>query len=766
MHGGAGEWLEDLERKLQQAKTSGLHHLPGLLKTLTESMKLEAAGLKLLCFAGRALVCFAHPGSGGSSREPLSSLDQIVIRTGQLRSQGNRAVVPVTAGAAVLGTLWLQSGPAVPLPEAAELLDCGRLIGEAVATGEQQLAGITRQYALLEHRLRDCSSFEQLTRVICRQLFRERGVIGAVIRPLYGGTVLGRSFSYAIPGHRRTVASLQPLEESASPTLLGGALRPLLRPVAPGLNLPDDSPETLLLIPLQFGGHLVGVLCLFGGAWDSFAPGELSPWDAALLESVAEEIARAQERLNVQERYQSLARESDRKLQETTALFRIARALHSTLQLNPLGHLILSAAAAAGGGGFERALLFLLNERNGSLQGMLGVTRETAQLVIPRERGGDAWENPVLSSEVLRLQREAELTRQMLSLRFSLDEGGALAKAARLSRVVLVNTPGGEADRDCPFVSQLQLAPYACVPLRGKDRVFGVLVVDNPQSREEITTERLRFLELFAGQAEAALENALLLNRLENAHRDLVETQERLIQGERLAVLGEMSASVAHELRNPMVAIGGFAQRLERQAPEGSRLQEYAGIIARESRRMENMLGQILAFSKRQILCMGGCYLPEVIEEALEVSQALLNQQAVSVTQEIALELPNIVADQQKLRQVLINLIANACHAMVEGGQLWVRTRSALLRGDPAVEIEIEDTGGGIQPDVLRNIFNPFFTTKEQGTGLGLSISHRIIEHHRGEIEVFNTDLGARFTLRLPVRQNGHTVIDKEAGFG
>jgi len=757
MQGVAGGWLEALERLQRQSEIPPLQLLAGQLKHLAEKLELEACGLKLLCFAGRNLFRLDEPYTGGIAHAPFDHSDHQVMKSGRIGRRERRVAIPIIRAGSVLGVLWLQPGSARVLPPERELLACGRLFGELVEACEQQLAKAARQFALLQRQLRECESYEQLTRTVCRHLLRERGVFGVVLRPLYGGTVLGRSSSYSIPGRRRIGRGLLPEEESASPALLKGELRPLRRPM---------DPEGMILIPLQFGKQLVGVLSLLGGEWSTTSSGGLASWDEALLEGVADEVARAQERVNAQEHSRALAAESERKLQETTALFRVARALHSTLQLNDLGHLILSAAAVPGGGGFERAMLFLLNERSGSLQGILGVTRESAQLVLPGERGGAAWEQPNLGAEALQGQRDSEATRRLLGLRLTLDEAGPLARAVRLGRVVLVNVPGGKTDRGCEFVSRLQLAPYACVPLRGKDRVFGVLLVDNPLSGETISTEHLRFLELFAGQAGAALENALLLSRLENAHRDLVETQERLIQGERLAVLGEMSASVAHELKNPMVTIGGFAQRLARQAPESSQLQEYAGIIARESRRMETMLGQILAFSKRQILCMGECRLPEIIDEALEVSQGVLGQMAVTVERQVATDLPVIVADQQKLRQVLINLIVNACHAMPEGGQLWVRARAGLLRGDASVEIEIEDTGGGIQPDVLRNIFNPFFTTKEHGTGLGLSISHRIIEHHRGEIEVYNTARGARFTLRLPVRQNGQTVIDKAPDFG
>jgi hypothetical protein len=141
-----------------------------------------------------------------------------------------------------------------------------------------------------------------------------------------------------------------------------------------------------------------------------------------------------------------------------------------------------------------------------------------------------------------------------------------------------------------------------------------------------------------------------------------------------------------------------------------------------------------------------------VIEEALALEYDALLRGSVRLVTEIAESLPAIQGDEQKLRQVMINLIANARQAMPAGGVLTVRAYRTSLRGDEAVTVEVEDTGGGIPADILRNIFNPFFTTKEGGTGLGLPISHRIVEQHRGRIEVKNRAKGAVFILRLPVR--------------
>ena len=244
------------------------------------------------------------------------------------------------------------------------------------------------------------------------------------------------------------------------------------------------------------------------------------------------------------------------------------------------------------------------------------------------------------------------------------------------------------------------------------------------------------------------------------AHANLQDIQEQLIHGEKMAVLGEMAAQVAHELRNPLVSIGGFARRLDKLELSDLRANEYAGIIAREVRRMEEMLGNILAFSKKQLVSLGDCNLKAVLQEVFDLEHEHCQRQNIEIVIDLNLVLPNIVGDYRQLRQVFLNLLINARQVMSDGGVLTVRAWVASLRGDKAVVVEVEDTGGGITPEVMRNIFNPFFSTFAKGTGLGLSISHRIIEHHHGEIEVINGERGARFIVTLPVVQPGVLKAD------
>lgn len=671
---------------------------------------------------------------------------------------GDELHLPVGPSRRPCGVLTLRPAPLAPLAEenrrflrsVCDLL-ASFALSALVADKERRRLQQLSLLSELGRELNRASTLRSVLQAAIGTIFRHTEVACVILRPLFGGTVLGRAQVRTAPGWQPQRPHFLELEEEQTPRALAGKY-PLFRQ---GLDrVPAELPtipQSMVTVPLFFQDCPRGTLTLFGSDLDEVLPLRPDSETKRFFAAIGSQIGHALERVTTLERLGELSAENDRKLREATLLFRIARAMHSTLRLNELMHLILSAAAVPGGGGFERAMLFMLNERSGILQGMLCVTRETASLVLPAEEGTLAWERPVVNAQAQEVQRQHPSCRLVMQQRLPLQEENALARAARMGRVVFVSRPDAEPPSAVALAQDLQLSPYACAPLYGRDRPLGVLVVDNPQSREEISADRLRFLELFANLAGAAMENSMLLNRLEAAHQDLRETQERLIQGEKMAVLGEMAASVAHELRNPLVAIGGFAKRLNRLAA-GAREQEYAGIIAREVQRMEEMLSNILDFSKKQMLCFAGCHIPRVIEEALALELDALLRGSVRLVTEIAESLPVIQGDEQKLRQVMINLIANARQAMPAGGVLTVRAYRTILRGDEAVTVEVEDTGGGISADILRNIFNPFFTTKEGGTGLGLSISHRIVEQHRGQIEVKNRAKGAVFILRLPVR--------------
>lgn len=630
----------------------------------------------------------------------------------------------------------------------------GLLQRRQVAASERRRMAQLALISALGSSLNKADSVAELLEAASRIVQHHAEAPCVVLRPIYGNTLLGDR-TVRIPrmlqGMRTPLLAVE--EELAARVIADGKVVFKHRPFV-AVEHSEQLPAAVAAVPLVFQQHTWGIFTIFEQA--DASPLALATDQAAqgMLVLIAEQIAQAMERLAAVEKVADLSQEKATELQDISLLYRISRAMHSTLHLDELMHLVLSAATVENGAGFERAMLFLVNERSGFLQGMLGVSRAEAGAVLPPSRGLGAWGKPRVTKEVRSAQRRDPFCRQVCKQRLSLEQlDNPLVQAVLQERIVLV----ADHEQTTPCFVDLKkifsIGHCACAPLIGHGRVLGVMLVDSPGSSLEIAPERRRFLELFANQAAQAMENSLLMQRLEESHRHLRETQEQMIQDEKMAALGETAASVTHELRNPLVSVGGYANRLAGLLPVESKAGEYSQIIVREVRRMEEMLSNILAFSKKQMLCLVDCHLVEILEDVLILEAEALQRSAISLRKEILDDLPSVQGDAQKLRQVMLNLIGNARQVMASGGVLTIRAYMEQLRGEPAVALEVEDTGGGIDPSVMRNIFNPFFTTRQDGTGLGLSIVHRIIEHHHGDIEVQNGELGARFIIRLSVAQ-------------
>ncbi len=516
-------------------------------------------------------------------------------------------------------------------------------------------------------------------------------------------------------------------------------------------NRHHQLPASIFSLPLKVHDRIFGTLSLLGGS--PIADQPFTPEQQELFLNCGFQIAQTIEQLVTMARLRQVSASDFRRLQDLSLLYRITQLLHSTLETNELFHLILSLLVTPDGGGFQRAMLFMVNRRGGTLQGILGVTQESASWLLPD--GLPPVNAPAfpIPEDVQMAQRNAPFSREVMQQRLVIETSDScLARVAREQKARLISQHAHDGALEVHPCKQLHMGDHACVPLLSRGKTLCVLAVDNADSVAPIDSDRLRFLEMFAGQAGIALDNAQLLQRVESAHSNLREAQDLLLQKEKLATVGEMSASIAHELKNPLVSVGGFARRLTRSLEPDSSSHKYATVIQQESERLETMLDDILAFSKQRLLCIRGYRLEAVLERALFLEGDMLQQAGIKLQLDLAEELPLMQGDAGQLEQVFINLISNAGQAMKTGGELRISSQYCLLRGEPAIRVEISDTGGGIPPRLMRNIFNPFFTTKEDGTGLGLPISHRIIEHHQGEIEVINTDAGACFSITLPVQ--------------
>jgi signal transduction histidine kinase len=315
---------------------------------------------------------------------------------------------------------------------------------------------------------------------------------------------------------------------------------------------------------------------------------------------------------------------------------------------------------------------------------------------------------------------------------------------------------GAADDRVRAAVAQLERQRLAVVvPLLADGELAGALVVGEKLSGEIFDADEIKLLEMLAAQTVIALRNAGLYEDLRARMEELRRTQQSLVQSAKLAAIGELAASVAHEINNPLTVILGNSQLLLGQLAEDSPEHRRATSIETEAHRAGKIVRDLLDFSRRREPVRAPLSLHEVLERSLDLIRPKLKTAGVEVERVFNVGLPPIVGDRDQLTQVFVNMIANAIDAMDGGGSLIVET--GLQQGEDGramVGVSFSDTGHGISPEQIERIFEPFYTTKAEGrgTGLGLSVSLGIVRSHGGTIDIESKPgLGTTVRIRLPL---------------
>lgn len=510
--------------------------------------------------------------------------------------------------------------------------------------------------------------------------------------------------------------------------------------------------SSLLCVPLVFKSKTIGTLALFSIHQEGRQEKLFDEEDKNLLATMASQIANAIENAIILQRAEILAKEKDGIVRELSLLYEVSRSMLTTIKLDQLLRIILISITLGNRQGFDRAALFLVDEREQVLQGMMAVG--------PRNlREAESWrqrleEHPVFAPEWLPPEgiESNPYDARIRQARIRLNEPHSiLLKTLREKRSFNIEKADQDPEVNPEILGCFGSRAFASVPLIAKGKAIGLIAVDNLLSGKPITPADLSFLTLLANQAALAIENSRLYSHLQETNTQLLQTQNRLIQSEKLAALGEVVAAITHEIKNPLVSIGGFARRLDRNIQENSPEKKYMRIILKEVRRLENILNETLAFSKEATAPYAYHDLNRIIEETLSILDSEFQERNIQVKKDLDPHLPPLFSDPQQMKQVFLNLFVNAMQAMGQDGQLLVKTSMLSRDARNGVQIEVGDTGGGIPLEILDNIFNPFFTTKQDGTGLGLSIAHKIITQHGGEIEVINRQgTGATFLIRFP----------------
>lgn len=450
----------------------------------------------------------------------------------------------------------------------------------------------------------------------------------------------------------------------------------------------------------------------------------------------------------------------ENNLMEISIKNEISEVLLSPRDLTDILHMILIGATAYQALGFNRAFLLLVDEQEKILEGKVAtgaLTQDEAYRTwarLAQER--HTLTELLASAQGIQLPGDDPINRLVRSMKIPLaDEASVFTRAMRERQSFNVINGSSLSPADREWVRRLGTDSFALVPLVCRGRSLGVLLADNFINRKPITDTDVAGLLAFANHASLAIDNSRLYERLEEkveelsrANTELSQSRDKLIQYERLSIVGEMAAKIAHDIRNPMTAIGGFAKRMLVRERGEELNKNYLQIIVQEIDRLEKILNDILSFTKPSLPRFRQADLNQVIHNAYEVLAPELEKSGITYTEHFSPALPRMQLDTDQIRRLYINLIKNAVEAMPEGGSLTITT--ALENN--MVHVATADTGTGIPEEVMDKIFEPFFTSKATGSGLGLTLATQIVRSHGGTIEVGRKEpSGTIVTMHLPI---------------
>lgn len=253
------------------------------------------------------------------------------------------------------------------------------------------------------------------------------------------------------------------------------------------------------------------------------------------------------------------------------------------------------------------------------------------------------------------------------------------------------------------------------------------------------------------GVLGTVLKHRRLTSDLRASYEALARAQLALVERERLAAIGELSAVVAHEVRNPLAIMFNCIGTMQKGVAPPAETSALLGILSEEANRLNQLVSDLLEFARPGALALQEASLEDILSGAVQSVRAAQSS-PTDVRVEIVAPLPRVVLDARLVRRAVVNLVTNAVQATPADGHVLLRASCATLRGAPSVELEVTDDGPGVPPEVLARIFEPFFTTRASGTGLGLAIVKHVAEEHHGEVSVRQGNgRGVTFVLTLPI---------------
>jgi signal transduction histidine kinase len=293
-----------------------------------------------------------------------------------------------------------------------------------------------------------------------------------------------------------------------------------------------------------------------------------------------------------------------------------------------------------------------------------------------------------------------------------------------------------------------------CVPLILRGKTVGALQVLNKKSGDLFTQIDVEVLTSMSQQIAVAMENAKLYRRLEKRFeltaRELKTAQDKLILSERLVAMSHLVQGVAHEIRNPVTTIGGFARRIKKILKRDPEVDKYLNVILEESERLESLVRQVHEYTSVLAATLAMDDIRATLQEVVNKFEPIAQQQGVSLVTKIDESLPLTRMASAQIMTALSNIMENALESMPNGGELVLEAKQR----NSQLFIKILDTGYGIRQEYLNSVYDPFFSSKTHGAGLGLAVVYQIVKNHDGEITIQSQEgRGTSVTIQLPVRR-------------
>lgn len=495
-------------------------------------------------------------------------------------------------------------------------------------------------------------------------------------------------------------------------------------------------------IPLNLKGHLKGMLCLYDKMTVNHRFQQFDQENIQLLQTLAGMATSSIENALAFQQIEALAAKNARMVNILTVLHDISAVLMTTIELDKILAILVRALTYKNAMDYDRAIIFLVDKRRQALVESRHANQPLATSPLPLRQA--------LLVDLGRPQDTTTVGPEPLVIPLQEDQG-ILAQSVLSRKPFHIVRADQHPQVNQQIREKLSGQEFIVVPLLVKEEAIGAIVIDNHYSQRPLDEEDVHFLTMFANQAALAIENSRLVETIEASSKELTLIRERMLESDRLAAMSSMAEGLAHEIRNPLVSIGGFARRISKQVKPEDELKKYVDVIVDEVGRLEKILHQMFDYTGDSLGFFSEHEINALVEDALTLIRRDLEKCNIQVLQDYA-ELPPVYCDERQIKLVFYNIFQNAQQAMEHGGTLTIRTFPLEKKDGLYAAIAVSDTGGGIAPELVYNIFNPFFTTKEQGTGLGLSIAQRIVSRHYGDIEIINElGRGITFTVTLPI---------------